>query len=73
MIFRMDGAQLDALEEDTAKIVLVSTNWAGNRADAVPGAGDLRVVSTAIERLSVEWLGYPPFVFTVATTEKPCG
>jgi hypothetical protein len=63
MIFRMDGAQLDAFEEDTATIVLVSTNWAGNRADAFPGNGDLRLVSTAIERLCVEWLGYPPFVF----------
>jgi hypothetical protein len=63
MIFRMDGAQLDAFEEDTATIVLVSTNWAGNRADAFPGNGDLRLVSTAIERWCVEWLGYPPFVF----------
>jgi hypothetical protein len=63
MIFRMDGAQLDAFDEDTATIVLVSSNWAGNRADAFPGSGDLRLVSTAIERLCVEWLGYPPFVF----------
>jgi hypothetical protein len=71
MIFRMDGAQLDAFEEDTAKIVLVSGNWAGNRADAFPGTGDLRLVSTAIERLCVEWLGYPPFVFEAGRDGEP--
>jgi len=71
MIFRMDGALLDAFEEDTDKIVLVSSNWAGNRADAFPGTGDLRLVSTAIERLCVEWLGYPPFVFEDGRDGEP--
>lgn len=62
-IFRMDGAQLDAIEEDESAIVFVSSGWAGNRSDAIPGGGDLRMFSEAIERWCCEWLGYPPFVF----------
>ncbi len=62
-IFRMDGAQLDALEEDESRIVFVSSEWAGNRSDAIPGGGDLRLFSTAIEQWCCEWLGYPPFIF----------
>jgi hypothetical protein len=46
MIFRMDGGQLAAFEEDTDKIVLVSPNWAANRADAIPNAPDLRIVTS---------------------------
>jgi hypothetical protein len=71
MIFRMDGAQLDAFEEDTEKIVLVSPQWAANRADAIPDTPDLRIVSTAIERLCCEWLGYPPFVFADGCGGEP--
>jgi hypothetical protein len=71
MIFRMDGGQLAAFEEDTAKIVLVSPNWAANRADAIPNAPDLRIVSTEIERLCCEWLGYPPFVFADGRDGEP--
>lgn len=71
MNFRMDGAQLDAFDEDDAKLLLVSTSWAGNRAGAFPGSGDLRLVSTGIERLCVEWLGYPPFVFDGGCDGEP--
>ena len=71
MIFRMDGAQLAAFEEDADTIVLVSPQWAGNRADEIPGTGDLRVFSTAIERLCCEWLGYPPFVFADGRGGEP--
>ena len=63
MIFRMDAGRLEAIEEDDEQIVLVSQNWAATRADAVPDTPDLRIVTTAIERLCCEWLGYPPFVF----------
>ncbi len=63
MIFRMDGAELDSIGEDESTIVLLSSDWAGNRSDSFPGGGDLRLFSTAIERWCCEWLGYPPFVF----------
>jgi hypothetical protein len=71
MIFRMDGAELAAIEEDAGTIVLVSPQWAGNRADAIPGAPDVRIVTTAIERLCCEWLGYPPFVFDAGRDGEP--
>jgi hypothetical protein len=71
MIFRMDGSQLAAIEEDADTIVFVSPNWAANRADAIPGTPDLRIVSTAIERLCCEWLGYPPFVFADGRGGEP--
>jgi hypothetical protein len=71
MIFRMDGAQLAAFEEDADKIVLVSPQWAANRADAIPDTPDLRIVSTAIERLCCGWLGYPPFVFADGRDGEP--
>lgn len=63
MIFRMDGGELAAFEEDDDTIVLVSQAWAAARADEIPGTPDMRIVSTAIERLCCEWLGYPPFIF----------
>lgn len=71
MIFRMDGAQLDAVEEDDDTIVLVASNWAAARADAIPGTPDVRIVATAIERLCCEWLGYPPFVFEDGRDGEP--
>jgi hypothetical protein len=63
-ILRMDAGELTAVEEDDDTIVLVSQSWAAARADDIPGAKDLRLVTTEIERLCCEWLGYPPFVFS---------
>ncbi|MBU8827759.1 hypothetical protein [Mycolicibacterium goodii] len=71
MIFRMDAGQLVAVDEDADKVVMVSPQWAGTRADAVPGTPNLRIITTAIERLCCEWLGYPPFVFADGCGSAP--
>ncbi|MCV7102776.1 hypothetical protein [Mycobacterium palustre] len=71
MIFRMDAGELAAVEEDEDTIVLVSEQWAAARADAIPGAPDLRLVTSEIERLCCQWLGYPPFVFEAGTGGAP--
>jgi hypothetical protein len=71
MLFRMDAGELLAFEEDEHTIVLVSQAWAAARADELPGTPDLRIVSTAIERLCCEWLGYPPFLFLNGRDGQP--
>jgi len=70
-ILRMDAGALAAVEEDDNSVVLVSEAWAAARADGIPGAKDLRLVTTEIERLCCEWLGYPPFVFDAGTGAEP--
>lgn len=71
MIVRMDAGELAAVEEDDYTIVLVSDQWAAARADAIPGAPDLRLLATQIERWCCEWLGYPPFVFEEGSGGAP--
>lgn len=71
MMLRMDAGELTAFEEDDDTIVLVASDWAAARADAIPGAKDLRLVAAAVERLCCEWLGYPPFVFAAGTGTEP--
>jgi hypothetical protein len=71
MMLRMDAGELAAIEEDDATVVLVASDWAAARADAIPGASDLRLVTAAVERLCCEWMGYPPFVFAGGAGTEP--
>jgi hypothetical protein len=82
-IFRMDAGTLAAVEEDEETITFVVPGWFAARGDALAGLGidyrdgeplpapDLRDVARVIEQLCVEWLGYPPFVFSEGTGEDP--
>jgi hypothetical protein len=62
---RMDALSLAAVEEDDRTIVLVAPGWAGSRTAQLPGVPAMSAVTAAVERLCVEWLGYPPFVLDV--------
>jgi hypothetical protein len=59
---RMDALSLAAVQEDDHTIVLVAPGWAGAMTAQLPGVPAMSTVTAAIERLCVEWLGYPPFV-----------
>lgn len=63
-LLRMDCGELAEAFEDEYRVVLTGKEWAGSRVQAmdIPGLPLISAVTSTVERLAAEWLGYPPFV-----------
>ena len=71
-LVRMDAGQLEGAEEDAVKIVLTSQNWNGAQVAALPmPLPDSKQVLDVVERLCVDWLGYPAFTFEGGADGEP--
>ena len=61
-ICRMDAGRIEGIIETDTEICFSLKNWMGARWRDLSGAPEFSLMNDCMQRLCIEWLGYPPFI-----------